>query len=130
MSDRPIESISAIAKARLHAHSASGAVGALPSPPDSGDLAVFQQTLRSLQSPVGNAGKVTTDPSLLGELSNYLSARRSMAANQLTGVLNTRDPAALIEVSREMSDQAIEQDLLVKVIGKTVSSIDQLTKLN
>jgi nitrogen regulatory protein PII-like uncharacterized protein len=98
--------------------------------PPSEDFALFQKTFQSLPSPVGRVAKLSKDPTLLGELSDYLSGRRGMASHQLSGILSSRDPAAMIEVAREMSDQAIEQDLLVKVIGKTVSSIDQLTKLN
>jgi hypothetical protein len=125
--------ISAIARVAPVSSGSSGplAGGAAPASamrPDSHDLGLFRL---AMQAPSGAGPALKpAGPAPLGALSNYLNRQQRGIADQMARVQVTRDPAAMLQVTNELIDQGAQSDLIAKVIGKTVSAVDQLTKLN
>jgi len=72
---------------------------------------------------VGGAARV------LNDLSAYLSGRQQAVARMVDEAVRTGSPEQMLKVSAAMVDSGTETDLLAKTIGKTVSAVDQLTKL-
>jgi len=100
----------------------------LPAPAPREDLDLFAQALRAplprpALKPAGGTGA-------LDELSSSLRRSKRMVAAQMERLQVTRDPAAMLQITNELIDQGVQSDLIAKVIGKSVSGIDQLTKLN
>jgi hypothetical protein len=67
---------------------------------------------------------------MLNDLSNYLSGRQQMVVRMMDVAVRTGSPEQMLKVNAAMIDNGVETDLLAKTIGKTVSAVDQLTKLN
>lgn len=92
------------------------------------ELELFAQALQAPQArpvlkPAGGAGALDT-------LSSYLQRNQRRVAGEMERVQVTRDPAAMLRITNELIDQGVQSDLIAKVIGKSVSAVDQLTKLN
>jgi hypothetical protein len=66
----------------------------------------------------------------LSHLSDYLKAKHEHISGMVGSVLVSRDPTAVNRVTAAMADSGVESDFLAKVLGKTISGVDQLTKLN
>ena len=66
---------------------------------------------------------------VLNDLSAYLSGRQQAVARMVDEAVRTGSPEQMLKVSAAMVDSGTETDLLAKTIGKTVSAVDQLTKL-
>ena len=66
---------------------------------------------------------------VLNDLSTYLSGRQQTVARMVDEAVRTGSPEQMIKVTAAMVDSGTETDLLAKTIGKTVSAVDQLTKL-
>ena len=67
---------------------------------------------------------------VLNDLSAYLSGRHQAVARMMDDAVRTGSPEQMLKVTAAMIDSGAETDLLAKTIGKTVSAVDQLTKLN
>ncbi|WP_426162392.1 EscI/YscI/HrpB family type III secretion system inner rod protein [Pseudoduganella sp. R-34] len=92
------------------------------------DVDVFRQ---ALQAPLpGSVLKPGRTGSALQELTDALSRNRRSLARQIEQVQTTRDPASIVKITNELVDQGVQNDLIAKVVGKTVSAVDQLTKLS
>lgn len=97
----------------------------------SADLELFTaaqaqaRTMRALAAPPESA-----IPAALSALSRHLASRETTLVSCMSTVVAKRDPAALMRITSEMVNNGAENTLLAKTLGKTVSSIDQLTKLN
>lgn len=66
----------------------------------------------------------------LSDLSDYLHHKQVKFVGMVGAVLNSRDTTAINKTVATMVDNGVENDLMAKTIGKTVSAVDQLTKLN
>ncbi|MBV6322458.1 EscI/YscI/HrpB family type III secretion system inner rod protein [Duganella violaceipulchra] len=94
---------------------------------DQRDLDLFNLAMREPlpRSPLSAAGAAP-----LRALSDYFRDRGQALASQMARVQATRDPAAMLRVTNELIDLGVQNDLLAKVVGKSVSAVDQLTKLS
>jgi hypothetical protein len=98
------------------------------------DLQQFEQVMGTMaklraQAPQRVAAP-GSDPLNLHGLSGYLSKRGEKFASLHDDKIKYRSPESILEVMKQMSDSSFENELLAKVVGKTISGIDQLTKLN
>jgi hypothetical protein len=95
------------------------------------DLSIFHQAMNNLASaaPIVRAREAPS-VSPLSELSSYLRGRHLDLAQRMSEVIATRNPQSLLKATATMVDAGVESNLVAKVLGKTVSAIDQLTKLN
>ena len=66
----------------------------------------------------------------LSELSDHLKSRGEQMAGLVGAALVSRDPTVVNQVVASMAENGVEGDFTAKVLGKTVSAVDQLTKLN
>lgn len=62
-------------------------------------------------------------------IAQALAGNREATAGRLTDAVRGHDNTGLLMVARDLQDQSVQGDLFAKVAGKTVSAIDQLTKL-
>jgi len=116
-----------------------GSAPVVPVQPAQADLDFFADAMRDLESVstslAPSSARSSEAPlsggvSRLEQLSDYLSERQVRMATDISKVLVSRDSAAMLQVTAKALDNSVESDLLAKVIGKTVSAVDQLTKLN
>ena len=106
------------------------APSATPNWAQSEQVKIFQQMLNN-DSDSGSLLKKTSPPAgILSSLSDHFKAQGEQVARMVGASVDSRDPVAMHRVSVVMQDNSIESDLVAKVIGKTVSAVDQLTKLN
>ncbi|MDQ0083810.1 hypothetical protein J2W35_004176 [Variovorax boronicumulans] len=108
-----------------------GAIG--PALPRLDDVRDFNQILAALDgssmlTPARSGGAPPAGP--LGAVSAYLSKRGTEMAELFEGTVRSRDPQSMLKATVKMTDASLENELLAKVIGKTVSGIEQLTKLS
>jgi hypothetical protein len=66
----------------------------------------------------------------LNDLSTYLSGRHQAVVRMMDEAVRTGSPEQMVKVTAAMIDNSTETDLLAKTVGKTVSAVDQLTKLS
>ena len=66
----------------------------------------------------------------LNDLSNYLSGRHQAVVRMIDEAVRIGSPEKMMKVNAAMIDLGAETDLLAKTVGKSVSALDQLTKLN
>lgn len=66
----------------------------------------------------------------LNDLSNYLAGRNHAVTQMMDKVLRTGNPHEMMQATSVLIDGGVETDLVAKVIGKTISAVDQLTKLS
>jgi hypothetical protein len=71
-----------------------------------------------------------SDPLHLNGLSSYLSKRGEKFAALYDDTIKYRSADSMLQVTKQMADGSFENELLAKVVGKTISGIDQLTKLS
>ena len=67
---------------------------------------------------------------VLNDLSTYLSGRHQSVVRMMDEAVRTGSPEQMLKVTAAMIDNSAESDLLAKTVGKTVSAVDQLTKLS
>ena len=67
---------------------------------------------------------------VLSDLSTYLSGRHQSVVRMMDEAVRTGSPEQMLKVTAAMIDNSAESDLLAKTVGKTVSAVDQLTKLS
>lgn len=98
--------------------------------PDHNDLDLFNRAMQEAMPRSALKSQALAFVTPLGQLSEYMRRHTQMIARQMAQVQVTRDPATMLKVTAEMIDHGVESDLISKVIGKTVSTVDQLTKLS
>lgn len=100
-------------------------------PPHS-DLQLFQQAFDSFENPpklsVSNAVSKPTIP-VFSELSEHFSKRRANFGQKIDSALASKNPNEMVQVVAAMGNQSAESELVAKLVGKSVSAIEQLTKL-
>jgi hypothetical protein len=84
----------------------------------------------ALRRPVARAAPSVPEPSKLEQLSAYFKDRGLRHVAEMAQVVRSRDSAALVRVSAEGIDMGVQSDLVSKFIGKSVSAVDAITKLN
>jgi Type III secretion basal body protein I, YscI, HrpB, PscI len=72
----------------------------------------------------------TSDPLRLQALSDAISSSQGRIRELNQQAIQTRDPSVLLRVTEAMADSSLRNELVSKVVGKTISGIDQLTKLS
>jgi hypothetical protein len=82
-----------------------------------------EQSVKPVPEPVG-VGR------LLDDLSKYMMGRRQAMVNMMDEAVRTGSPDKMLKVGAALIDGSTEATLIAKTIGKTVSAVDQLTKLN
>lgn len=66
----------------------------------------------------------------LKDLSTYLSDRQQSVVRMMDEAMRTGSSEKVLKVTAAMIDKSAESDLLAKTVGKTVSAVDQMIKLN
>ena len=99
------------------------------------DAAEFASHFKSLGGgdvlrPAAGGTPNVAEPSKLEQLSSYFQGRAMHHAAAMSRVVMSRDPAALVRVAAEGMDMGVQSDLVSKFIGKSVSAVDAITKLN
>lgn len=97
---------------------------------DRNDLDLFNRAMQDAMPRSALKSQAPAGVTPLGQLSEYMRGHTQAMARQMSQVQATRDPATMLKVTAEMIDHGVESDLISKVIGKTVSTVDQLTKLS
>lgn len=95
-------------------------------------LGILKKTMEpSAVTPSSSFDKLHSRPAgFLGDLSDHLKVRGERMASLVGAALVTRDPTVVNQVVASMTENGVEGDFTAKVLGKTVSAVDQLTKLN
>jgi hypothetical protein len=81
-------------------------------------------------SPVKSVRELDGPAKALSDLSTYLSGRQQVVVRMMDEAVRTGNPEQMLKVTAAMIDNSAETDLLAKTLGKTVSALDQLTKLS
>jgi hypothetical protein len=104
------------------------------SPPAAADLLKFQQAMGDVQRVHGPAGAQSASavPGVgkLQSISNYLTKRGAEMADLQEKNIKRRDVQSQLDLAVKTADNNFENELLVTAIGKTFSSITELTKLS
>lgn len=69
------------------------------------------------------------DVQALSDVLGKPTAERNELAGRLRHMLRTGDTKHIPEITARMVDMSAQSDLVAKVVGKTVSAVDQLSKL-
>jgi hypothetical protein len=70
------------------------------------------------------------EPSKLERLSSYFQDRGARHSAAMARAVTTRDAAEMLRLTAQGMDMGVQSELMAKFIGKTVSAVDAITKLN
>jgi hypothetical protein len=105
-----------------------------PGDASAADIELFQQALLEAAQVRGAVvARTSASPGaspLLSGLADHLHGRAEGLSSRVSRVVASRDPVGMMQATAHLVDSSIETTLIAKVIGKTVSAVDQLTKLS
>lgn len=93
-----------------------------------GDAQAFAEAMLAV---AGLQQQAWTRPSapMTDRMSAAVASTRQATADSLAEAVRAHNSTDLLLIARDLQDQSVQNDLFAKVTGKTVSAIDQLTKL-
>lgn len=87
------------------------------------------QEVRSLDIPMDGRHEAPGQRSLITAASDRQYGAMKSIANSIDSVIRTGDAQGTVATLTKLIDKSVTDDLTAKVIGKGISTIDQLTKL-